>query len=663
MNQINDGQPPVPPSGGPAGQQPVIEPGPFELQPEVPPAAAYQETPRRVKKWMILVGVGVLLLALGFVVTRSGTGGVSYQRVSFTTEGLEQNPVKISGLLIKPAGQSTGKLPGVVFANGFTGCKEWYVQFTRQMAKDGLVVLSLDLRGHGSSGGWSTFGRDETSDMIAAANYLKSNVPEVDAAHITAMGHSLGGITATRTGIVQTNHTFSSVVAIWCWTSWKDAITDLTGPIDGLVGRSWLFTTFSRKLDINSPDSDAPFRFVDMVSDNVPPNYMLAIGSADELVSVEREEELMGRATMGARAAVAQTQVKDNLMYGNFADGTARKLVVTNDDHLTELMSGAILRQSVDWIKQSAGIPVAATQTTPFLMTRVLGLLVLGIGVLLVVLGALSLTRKRLFPEGGELVVEPAFDEAAGSRRYLDVLLYAIPVVAASLLAMPAAKLFGVTSVAPYVVVNETGTFNLLRTILLLPLLIVLLVLVARRAAAAGRLQEKVKQGAGRWARSVAYALIPVALTILLLVAIGGPLILPRVFPMLPLYFIVGIVVVGGAFWLEDYLFYKLAYRALETDGGQGRQWRVLFVRAIVLDLVLICAMVPLMSGLGVSIHVFKLGIPVVMVLALTFPVLLAMSEMSIRLRSFTGGSLAFGLMLSSLLAWAMTTIVGVRGY
>ena len=67
MNQINNGQPPAPPPGGPAGQQPGTAPGPGALPPEAPPAAAYQEKPRRVKTWMILVGVGVLLLALGFL--------------------------------------------------------------------------------------------------------------------------------------------------------------------------------------------------------------------------------------------------------------------------------------------------------------------------------------------------------------------------------------------------------------------------------------------------------------------------------------------------------------------------------------------------------------------------------------------------------------------
>lgn len=139
---------------------------------------------------MILLWVGLVLIVLGFVITRGATGGVTYQKVTFTTEGLEPKPVTISGLLVKPSGGAKGKVPGVVLAHGLTGSKEWYIQMSRQLAKEGFVVLSIDLRGHGGSSGYCTFAYDEANDVIAAGDYLKKNVAEVDPAHITAMGHS-----------------------------------------------------------------------------------------------------------------------------------------------------------------------------------------------------------------------------------------------------------------------------------------------------------------------------------------------------------------------------------------------------------------------------------------------------------------------------------------
>ena len=132
---------------------------------------------------------------------------------------------------------------------------------------------------------------------------------------------------------------------------------------------------------------------------------------------------------------------------------------------------------------------------------------------------------------------------------------------------------------------------------------------------------------------------------------------------MMPAFFILGIVVIGGAFWLEDYLFYKLAYPALKAPDGETSQWKVLLVRTVVLDLVLIFALLPLMNGLGVSIHLYVLSLPLVLVLVFAAPFLAGMAKISMRLRALTGGSLAFALMLSSLLAWTVTTILGVRGH
>ena len=57
------------------------------------------------------------------------------------------------------------------------------------------------------------------------------------------------------------------------------------------------------------------------------------------------------------------------------------------------------------------------------------------------------------------------------------------------------------------------------------------------------------------------------------------------------------------------------------------------------------------------------LSLPLVLVLVFAAPFLAGMAKISMRLRALTGGSLAFALMLSSLLAWTVTTIVGVRGH
>jgi dienelactone hydrolase len=653
---VGTGQPNQPPQPGqPAGEVPLQQPVWHDTGVGVP------SDERRIKPWMILLAAGVVLIVFGFIIIKSATGGVSYQRVTFTTEGLEPKPVTVSGLLVKPPGGVKGKVPGVVLAHGLTGSKEWYVQMSRQLAKEGFVVLSIDLRGHGGSSGACTFAYDEANDVTAAGGYLKKNVPEVDPAHITAMGHSLGGVAVTRAGIGQPPDEFSSVVAIWCWTGLKDAVTDLAGPLDAFVGRSWLFTTFSKTMDINSPEVMARYNMINAVDDAKPPNYMLAIGSADELTSVEREQQLMEKLTALARRTGPEPKLKENVTYGDFTAGTARRLVITNDDHVTELASGAIVQQAIDWIKQDAGLPVTAGRGAPFLWGRFLGIIVLALGIFAAVMALLSLTRKKLFPDGGEIAVTPPWDYPAG-RQAMDVLIYALPVIAASFLAMPAAKALGVKPFVPYAGVNEFSIFYLTRTLLLLPFFVALVVVVARRAAASGRLQEQVKEGAGRWGRSVAYGLIPIAVIIFTMLVLGGPLILPRAFARLPLYFFLGVTLVGAAFWMEDYLFYKLAYRYLETGEGLKGQWRVLLVRAVVLDLALVAALLPLMKGLGVTIDLLVKA-PLLLLLLLATPFLAVLAKVSMKLRSLTGGSLAFALMFTAITVWFFTGPIGTRGF
>ena len=617
---------------------------------------------RRVKPWTLLLGIGLLVLVAGIAVTAGATSGVKYRKVTLTARGPGEKQIPVAGLLVEPPGVPSEKAPGVVFANGITGSKEWYVQMARRMAQEGLIVLAIDLRGHGGSGGACEFACGEANDMIAAGEYLAKNVPGVDPAHIVAMGHSLGGVSATRAGIVQPGGPFSSVVAIWSWTSYKDAATDLTGPLDAFAGRSWMFTSFSRTFDINSPEAQRDRDIVGAVTDTKPPNYLLAIGSADELASVAREEQIMEKATTEARRSGGEPRLKEGVTYGDFASGTARKLVVTDDDHVTELASGSILRQAIDWIKQGAGLPVAPDQGAPFLWGRYLGLVLVATGILLLSLGLLSLVRRRLFPEGDEIHVVPPW-EYPGGRQALDVLIYALPLLAASFLAMPAAKALGIKPFIPYLAVNEMSIFYVTRTLLLLPLFVALMVVVTRRLLSSGRLEEQVRGGAARWGKSAAYALIPVAVALFVMLAAGGPLLLPRAFARLPSYFLLGVACVGAAFWMEDYLFYKLAYNALDAGTGLKGQWKVLLVRAVVLDLVVVAAFLPLMQGPGVSVKLMLFRVPVVLLLLLMTAPFALMAWASMRLRALTGGSLAFSLMLTVTAVWFFTGPVGTRGF
>lgn len=659
------------PGGGEPGEgrlpiyrQPPLKRSTVSAGPEVAPPPPPREKPGRVKPWMVLLSLGLVLLIAALLVINATTNpGVSYQNVTIDSTSPDGGDTDISGLLMKPSAGTGGKVPGVIFAHGITGSKEWYIQMLKPLVDAGFVVLAIDLRGHGGSSGYCTFGYDEIADIYAAAEYLKSEVPEVDPEVVVAWGHSLGGITATRAGALQEDGTLSGVVAIYCWTSWKEALEDLLGPIDDLVARSWRFTTFSRHIDMDAPDFDTRYSVTAIVDDSRPPNYLLMLGSSDELASVERMEQILEKTTVSARRSGPEGQIKYSYTYGDFDSGTARRLYISDDDHVTELVSGVLTLETINWVRQVAGMPVDPGGGAPFVWGRVLGLMLLIAALALLAMGVMSLVRKRVFPGGGVITVRPAWGTVDGQGVW-EVLIYALPVVAASLLAMPVAGLFGIGPLAPYAVVNELSIYFLARSIILFPLLVVVL---GFSVAGAGGLRQVLSEGLrpslSRWGKSIGYALIPLAVVLAITLPVGGWLHLPRVLAKYPAYFFLGVVCIGAGLWMEDYLFYKLAYPALEREEAGGRQWAALLARAGVLDLVLIAAMVPLMKGLGVSLFFQGFDIPLVLLMVLALPAFILLAELSIRLRRLTGGNLAFTVFVTALAVWFFMGPVGVRGF
>ena len=666
----------------PPQQAPVYPPCQGAVQPPAPgpqhnqeqpctqyPAQPYRTSsgpPKKERKqgtydWIILLLIGGLLLAGAISIIGSSTGGVTYKKVSFTTEGLEARPVTISGLLVTPKQHAPGNHPAVVFAHGITGSKEWYIQMCRPFAEEGVPVLMIDSRGHGGSTGSCTFCDAEPRDFWAAADYLKKNVPGVDPNHIVAMGHSLGGISATRAGALQPDGRFSAVIAIYCWSSWRESVEYLTGSIDAFVGRSWRFVSFSRNgVDINAPDVDDRYSVLKIVNNGRPPNYMLALGRADELAPVETAERIMDKSTAGQRAG---DKLKAGVTYGDFANGTARKLVLTDDDHVTEMVGGVITLEAINWVKQDAGLPVVQDDRMPFLWMRIIGLIGLMISMSLLVMGVLSLVRRHLFKvdDDDPLYVTAPWGELR-SQGFREVFLYGGAVLAASYLAMPLAKALGINPFIPYVGVNELSIFFLSRSIMLLPVLLALLVVVAMRRGLSVFMSEELPKAPARYGKNVLYALIPLAVVLVAGGLLVGPLLLPRVFPVLPGYLVLGVIIIGGGFWMEDYLFYKLAYPALEIEEEDAKQGLAIVVHGVLLDAVFVAAFLPIMT-FSTKLNFQNLSIPMAVVGLLGIPFFIALSFMSMRMRRVTGSSLAFALMFSSIAVWFFTAPIGVRGF
>jgi hypothetical protein len=113
----------------------------------------------------------------------------------------------LGGTLTKPKNES-GRLPAVVTITGsgqedrdemipFAGGIRLYRELADTLSRRGIVVLRLDDRGLGASGGDASMATtaDFANDIRAAIAYLRSR-PDIDPNRIALAGHSEGGIIA-----------------------------------------------------------------------------------------------------------------------------------------------------------------------------------------------------------------------------------------------------------------------------------------------------------------------------------------------------------------------------------------------------------------------------------------------------------------------------------
>ncbi|MCX5996309.1 MAG: alpha/beta fold hydrolase [Chloroflexi bacterium] len=123
--------------------------------------------------------------------TRTHPGGntVSEQPVTFGSKG-----IKLNGTIFIPgnAGKSN-RLPGAVMCHGY-GCDQAvFENSARALAEEGIITLTFDFRGHGSSGG--KLDGSIIEDVMDAWEYLH-NQPEVDRKRMGLIGHSMGAFSA-----------------------------------------------------------------------------------------------------------------------------------------------------------------------------------------------------------------------------------------------------------------------------------------------------------------------------------------------------------------------------------------------------------------------------------------------------------------------------------
>jgi pimeloyl-ACP methyl ester carboxylesterase len=169
------------------------------------------------------VGRLVLLLAATTAALALAAPAEAFTRTEHTlTMG---DGVSLGATLYRPDGAApAGGWPAVLLLHGIGDNRASMNVIAEQVfAPQGYVVLTVDARGHGSSGGQSTFvGARETTDYASALGWLRAR-PGVSDSRIGAMGFSLGGGSVWKL-LTAPGTRLAAAVPVMTWTSLYDAL-------------------------------------------------------------------------------------------------------------------------------------------------------------------------------------------------------------------------------------------------------------------------------------------------------------------------------------------------------------------------------------------------------------------------------------------------------
>ena len=353
----------------------------------------------RKKKTLL---VGVIILILGIISTFSFTYYADaehpYTIVHSTLES--GDGTLIDSLIYTPVNPSP-TCPGVVVGHGFCENKEYMQPLSIELVKRGFVVVNIDFRGHGSSGGYlSDFARSNglVLDMLAGVEYLE-NLGFVD--RIGLAGHSMGGGTSMLTAL-QNPTRINATVAIGA------------------------LSTFSSNSNISAI-----------------PNLLAAYTLYDQGITQEDALDFL-------RAYTGQENVEIGTLYGNFNNGDATKVAVSpNGEHLMEPIDAIIINEAVQWFENAFnGAPPTDVHLT--VQYLIISLILSLFGLLLVLFSLIAFLGFYIF-KGQQ--VHPQLAENTGKFPIKPVLGYMLAAVIGFVLLIPFSIYF--VDVAPITMFNS----------------------------------------------------------------------------------------------------------------------------------------------------------------------------------------------------------------
>ena len=235
------------------------------------------------------------MLTANQITTESGT-------IETRTVRIQDGRLTLSGLLhMPPEAHPDNPRPAVVVTHGISSTKEMVDGIALELARRGIVAMSIDLHGHGDSEGRMNAG-DPSLGLEAAVEFIMSH-DFVDGNLIGVAGHSLGAGAARAVASGGEIH----------------AAAFIAGGVGGDYQQEGTLTTTN------------------------PKNLLVAVGSHDVLFRIE-DLALDLQPVFGVDGPV-----EPGVTYGDFQSGDARRLAVRPTTHLFEPMDPGIVAEVVAW--------------------------------------------------------------------------------------------------------------------------------------------------------------------------------------------------------------------------------------------------------------------------------------------------------------------------
>lgn len=279
----------------------------------------FEKKVRKTALWVLIVSI-LITLSAQLIAHAAMTNGYRVAVTNVTFEN--KNGLMVRGKLFQPeVASAQNPAPGVVYLHGYQNNRETSDPYAIELARRGFVVITLDALGRGNSDNQfsvSEPGYDPTYGAETAFTFLQ-NLPFVDPQRCGLSGHSLGGE--------------------WSY------LAAMQNPEVKAIG----FSGFAYREDATTA---------------LPPNMLMIFGKYDEYrqrMTGTRDFEAEWMRSPQTQAAFGFIDPAFETTYGDFTDGTARRVHMTRTTHVGESFDRGAIAEAVTWFSQSLNPDVPLT--------------------------------------------------------------------------------------------------------------------------------------------------------------------------------------------------------------------------------------------------------------------------------------------------------------